>query len=369
MTTEHDEPSPSGLDEQSTSDLDEQSTSDLDEPSSGVWDDDQDEPRRRKPKFGGRPLTIALSVVALVYALMALWRLLGSGMFGLDGGSLGAAVLALTPHVAAGGVVLAAVIALARRWAPALVVLVLAAALGLLVVPRIFGGAAPNAAGRVVRVLSVNMYFSSADAKSVVKLVNRNSVDVLVLQEVDAKAWKALRKAGLADRLRYSVAKPAADGAGSAIASRFKLSKLNLVKGTTYQQVSAEARGPLGNGFQIVSVHSMAPTTDSDAWVRDMQALPGAYRKQPIRILAGDFNATLDHTQFRKLVGKGYADAADETGSALTGTWPVHDDAPSMPIDHVVVDSRVAVRAFDLFDVPGSDHKAVLTRVQLPSSD
>lgn len=341
-----------------------------DEPRHQIWDDedDEDEARRRGPKFGGRPLTIALSVVALLYALLALWRLLGSGMFGLDGGGLGAAVLALTPHVAAAGVVLAAVIAIARRWAPALVVLVLAAALGLLVVPRIFGDAAPNAAGRLVRVLSVNMYFGSADAKAVVKMATRNRVDVLVLQEVDAKSWNALQKAGLADVLPNEVTKPAPDGAGSAIASRLKLGPLNLVKGTTYNQVSAKASGPVGAGFQIVSVHAMAPTTDSDAWVRDMQGLPGGYRKEPIRILAGDFNATLDHTQFRKLVGKGYADAADETGNALSGTWPVHDSAPSMPIDHVVVDSRVAVRDFQLLDVPGSDHRAVLARLQMPAA-
>ena len=33
-----------------------------------------------------------------------------------------------------------------------------------------------------------------------------------------------------------------------------------------------------------------------------------------MRILAGDFNATLDHAELRRLIGRGYHDAAEQAG-------------------------------------------------------
>ena len=38
-------------------------------------------------------------------------------------------------------------------------------------------------------------------------------------------------------------------------------------------------------------------------------------------ILAGDFNATADHAQFRQLLKLGYRDAATEAGRGLIPTW------------------------------------------------
>ena len=63
-----------------------------------------------------------------------------------------------------------------------------------------------------------------------------------------------------------------------------------------------------------------------------------------MRILAGDFNATLDHRELRRLVGTGYEDAAAEAGAGLRGTWP--DRGPFLPvftIHHVLADARCGV--------------------------
>ncbi|MEJ7787976.1 MAG: hypothetical protein WKF96_24510, partial [Solirubrobacteraceae bacterium] len=40
----------------------------------------------------------------------------------------------------------------------------------------------------------------------------------------------------------------------------------------------------------------------------------------PLRLIAGDLNATLDHGALRDLLSDGYVDAADATGNGLLST-------------------------------------------------
>jgi len=83
--------------------------------------------------------------------------------------------------------------------------------------------------------------------------------------------------------------------------------------------------------------------------------------------MAGDFNSTLDHGQFRELLGRGYEDAAAEVGAGLRATWPANRRfPPPVTIDHVIADARCGVRAVRVFGVPRSDHRAVFAELELP---
>jgi endonuclease/exonuclease/phosphatase family metal-dependent hydrolase len=83
-------------------------------------------------------------------------------------------------------------------------------------------------------------------------------------------------------------------------------------------------------------------------------------------VLAGDFNATLDHALFRSVLRLGYADAALQAGNALAPTWGPAGRLALITIDHVLVDRRCAVLASSVHAVPGSDHRAVFAEVRLP---
>jgi endonuclease/exonuclease/phosphatase (EEP) superfamily protein YafD len=103
------------------------------------------------------------------------------------------------------------------------------------------------------------------------------------------------------------------------------------------------------------------------AWRGDLRALPPATPGGPLRILAGDFNATLDHAELRRLLDTGYQDAAAEVGAGLKGTWP-HGRRllPPVAIDHVLADARCGVRSFSVHTIAGTDHRAVLAELVLP---
>jgi endonuclease/exonuclease/phosphatase family metal-dependent hydrolase len=83
-------------------------------------------------------------------------------------------------------------------------------------------------------------------------------------------------------------------------------------------------------------------------------------------VLAGDFNATLDHAAFRRVLRLGYADAAQQTGNALDPTWGLPGRRALFPLDHVLVSGGCAVRAFSVRAIPRSDHRAVYAEIQLP---
>ena len=126
------------------------------------------------------------------------------------------------------------------------------------------------------------------------------------------------------------------------------------------------AQVDLGDGVvaEVVAVHPISPDVDTPQWEREIKDLSRAAGEHGLRILAGDFNATLDHAAFRTVLSRGYNDAAEQRGSGLSPTWP--SSMPVVTIDHVVVDNRAAVRDYRVFDVQGSDHHAVFAEVQLP---
>jgi len=120
----------------------------------------------------------------------------------------------------------------------------------------------------------------------------------------------------------------------------------------------------------LTAVHSAPPATSPSAvraWTEDLAALPDP-DPGVLRVLAGDFNATLDHADLRAVIDRGYVDAARAVGGALAWTWrPLRLRFPRLVLDHVLVDPRISVAAVQLAPVAGSDHRAVVADLVLPT--
>lgn len=304
---------------------------------------------------------VFFAVLAAVFALFAAMRL-----FGVDGGRLTASLIALTPYWTVCGLVLAVLTLAFRHWWIGGIVLVLAVVVGGVVVPRAFSSAQPRVHGRTLHVMSSNMYYGEGDPQTVVRLVRENQVDVLNLLELTPGAVSALEAAGLFELLPYRVLDPARRGAGSGLLSRYPLAELSLAGPSTFAQPSA--RLDLGGGVsvEVVAVHPMAPVADATAWKSEVAGLPRPDPNGPVRVLAGDFNATLDHATLRELIAGGYTDAGSAAGDGFAATWPSKLLPPPVTIDHVLVDRRAAVTGYRVFPMPDSDHKAVFATITLP---
>jgi endonuclease/exonuclease/phosphatase family metal-dependent hydrolase len=85
-------------------------------------------------------------------------------------------------------------------------------------------------------------------------------------------------------------------------------------------------------------------------------------------VLAGDFNATPDHAAFRRLLCRGWTDAARVTGQALRPTWsPLRSPLPRLTLDHVLVGPRIGVASLQVVHVAGTDHRALVADLRLPT--
>ena len=139
-------------------------------------------------------------------------------------------------------------------------------------------------------------------------------------------------------------------------------------RSTTFPSLEVTGGG-LGD-LRFVTFHSVAPTREDIAnWRRDLATLDRWCANRGIgpAIVAGDFNATLDHSVFRDAI-TGCADAAGRTGNGLVATWPSWAPRWLGPqIDHVLVTGGVTAETLSVHDLPGTDHRAVLTRLRLPT--
>ncbi len=314
------------------------------------------------------------------WAAIAVWMVTGAvtsltavRLLGVDRGVLLVQAVAFTPYLVLCALAALAVALWRRLWWPAGIVGLTAVVLLALVVPRAIGRPS-HTTGPGLTVMSVNLLVGTADAPSIVETVRAHGVDVLAVQELTGPAEAALDAAGLAGPLPYRESHPEPGASGSAVYARFPLTEGGgRASGPGgHGQASAVVHPPGAAAIRIESVHPLPPRDGDhvDIWTAGLRAQLPADPDGPI--LAGDFNATLDHTELRRLLGTGYRDAASEVGDALIPTWPFHGPrswfTPGVAIDHVLVPAGVGVRGFTVVPIPNTDHRAIVATLVLPAS-
>jgi endonuclease/exonuclease/phosphatase (EEP) superfamily protein YafD len=271
--------------------------------------------------------------------------------------------LAFTPYVALTSPVPVVVALLLRERVVAAGAAIVAVALVGVVAPRALDGPAvadPAAPRRPLVAMTLNMRYGSADPGTVVRLVRDYHVDVLALEELTPGAVSRLDAAGIRSLLPGRVLEARKGAAGSGLMARGRLRRT----GGTPPPAAAEPEAALGS-LRLKVVHPYPPISPhaTRAWGDLLRAIPGPRAGMSARLVLGDFNGTLDNREIRRLLDRGYVDAADAVGAGLRWTYPAGRLALRLTIDHVLVPRTVAVRRVVVRAVPGSDHRALIAEL------
>jgi endonuclease/exonuclease/phosphatase (EEP) superfamily protein YafD len=295
-------------------------------------------------------------------------------MFGLAEVLPFAPLVAFRPVAAVGLLVFAVLVVLVvRRWWPvALAVGVVAAvALGV-VIPRAIAGPAPGP-GRTLTLLSFNVYDGHADVPILARTIRAARPDVVVLPEAGERYRELLttQVADLGYRSWTTEPPNSEDVRGIVVLTAPWLGAvtaepLPLDTKFRWMQVTGGALRPV----RVVTVHAAAPVPAlTQEWTSELGMLqhwcaPG----NGFNVVIGDVNATLDHHPLRSGIS-GCTDAAADRGQGLVATWPtVWPRWFGVQIDHVFTAGGLRPASLQVLDIPGSDHRALLTRVVVPSA-
>lgn len=300
--------------------------------------------------------------------------------------------------VAARGVVLAAYLVIAvlamlllfarplRGFAASVLIVALlgAGATGVIGMLRGFGsGPLPAATDTSVRVLTWNTAGDNVSAPEIAQQILDQGADIVALPEtteaVGEQIAVMLREQGHPMWVHHVQFQPdVVDGPKSwhtTVLVSPDLGEYSVIESSedgsnnTGSVPSAVLMPIDGSGPTIVAVHAVAPREeDMDQWSSDLRWIADQCPEGDV-ILAGDFNATVDHMAGLGVGGgdMGYCrDVASRTGNGYSGTWPSSLPALlSTPIDHVMASPNwTPTGSVVIDDAGGSDHRGVVVQLE-----
>jgi endonuclease/exonuclease/phosphatase (EEP) superfamily protein YafD len=276
-------------------------------------------------------------------------------------------LVAATPYVLLAAPFGALLMLIARQWI-GLAVAVLVVGLCVSTQLWLYTSADPPAHADRLSVLTANLRLGRASPADVVAAVRRHRVDVLMLEELTPVERQRLVDHGLNDLLPYHASEPRGGASGTGLWSRFPIRGVQYPAGFAFAVVTAQVDVPgLAAPVTAVALHLAGPVPDPKEWRHDISRLPSLLHALPAAnpvIVGGDFNATPDTSQFRHVVSRGYADAADQAGAGMTRTYPSDKWYPPLiAIDHVLCRGAAVATDVQTIQIAGTDHRALLATV------
>lgn len=256
----------------------------------------------------------------------------------------------------AASILLAAALLLMRSQRFAALMIAAAFVNGWYVVPWYLGG--PSAAdGPLLRVMQFNVLAQNEDYDRLLRLVERELPDVIVLQEVTAAWQRALGALNSAYPHRLILARE--DNFGIALLSRVPLNSITHVASPPSGYPSIVANIDVeGTAVSLIGTHPTTPVTSSNYVSRNIQlqsvtALASA-ASGPV-VIVGDLNATLWDRRYAEVEAAASLRNARQ-GFGIKPTWPTFLPIAMIPIDHILVSRHFGVSALRTGPSIGSDH-------------
>ena len=238
--------------------------------------------------------------------------------------------------------------------------------------PQCAGPAPTPAPGQTasLRVACANLEVGNSRCAEILRQIESDQPDLLVLSELWPEAWEELEP-GLA-AWPHRLAHPLPGCFGIALLSKLPLAQARVVdlgqKWTPAIVATAEhSSGPIG----VLAAHAPPPggAQRSAERNRSLAAIPALLEDlPPRRLVVGDLNATPWSAPFRQMLAEtGLTDST--RGAGLQGSWPAWLPGPlRIPIDHVLMTPGIGVANRRLGPDFGSDHLPVFSTLLLPTT-
>jgi endonuclease/exonuclease/phosphatase (EEP) superfamily protein YafD len=215
-------------------------------------------------------------------------------------------------------------------------------------------------------VATVNVKGGNAAVDEVAALIERSGADLVALPEA-GEEYRAALESALGDG--YTGASlQVSDSAVSAVSVLYRtdLGTVTAEPSIRGSFPTLELTGGELGSLRFAAFHAYPPLPFATSrWRGDLEGLQRFCGASDGTIIAGDFNATLDHSALRTAT-EGCTDAAATRGAGLQGTWPA--SAPGLlrtQIDHVLTTDGLQANSIEFTEIDGTDHLAVVSAVSL----
>jgi len=213
------------------------------------------------------------------------------------------------------------------------------------------------------RLLLMNVLTSNFEKEKVIRYLEKQDPDIMVLLETD-RAWIDAVFEKLGAEYPHHLERPRSDNFGICLMSRLPISEAEAVSWGDDFLPSIDARFETENGrpFRLIGTHPLPPIRDATWRSRNHQlaevASVAASDTVPT-LVAGDFNSSPWSPFFKDFLNdSGLRDSA--RGFGIRPTWvPGSLFFFALPLDHICVSEAVTIHARRVGPALGSDHRAV----------
>jgi endonuclease/exonuclease/phosphatase (EEP) superfamily protein YafD len=216
-----------------------------------------------------------------------------------------------------------------------------------------------------LRIAQINLLQFNRHTKNLVESIRRTEADVIAFQEVDG-VWACQLETALSDTYPYQLSVPQNNCYGMAMYSKVPINKWKVYEWEGYPAIAATTRHQ-GTDTLILSLHAASPVSHGRYAARNRQLQQAgellAGQNQPT-ILLGDFNTVPWDKPLRELKQKS---KLKDSRLGYQATWPTWLGRYGIPIDYVLHSREWQVVASQTQYLPGSDHRAMVTDLQLNS--
>ena len=220
--------------------------------------------------------------------------------------------------------------------------------------------------GVELKLLHANVLSSNTEYDRLIRLLDTEAPDLVMLQEVSPDWLVAL------DELRadypYSYAEAREGNFGIALFSRVPLRSVSHFDSPPFGYPTIVASLDIdGQVLHFIGTHPMIPVSGTFYDARNEQ-LAGVARllgkQAEPKILVGDLNLSQWDINYKRLEQQGGVRNARK-GFGILPTWPVFMPFAMIPIDHVLVSETISVTGFYSGPRIGSDHLPLVVTFSL----